>query len=439
MKEIIIQKLIKTINKNSLINKGDRVLVALSGGADSVFLLYALNRISEKYGFKLGACHVEHGIRGESSLRDLEFSKELCQSLNIDFYFRHFDVPRLAKSEKLSVEAAGRKVRYEYFSRVMDEENYNILATAHHMDDKIETIVMNLLRGCGLRGFAGIEYKNGSIIRPLLDVKKNEIIKYLHGEGITFCTDETNADTNYTRNKVRHSLLPALKEFNPAVEESLLRQSAIFSDEDDFLNKFSSEEYKKCFNSGKLDILKLKSCHKAIQRRIIYKYLASVKGSCADITATDIEACLSLCEKGETGKKSYLSDGIEVSIDYGFFTVCRASEVSDFQYRLSFNVPVEVKELGVKITLYPDGGKLNITENDEVFVRNRRDGDVFCPRGMDGSKKLKNYFTDNKISRTLRSRIPIIVVNGEIASIVGYRDDRRFFGNGTCRVVTEKI
>lgn len=439
MKEIIIQKLIKTINNNSLIKKGDRVLVALSGGADSVFLLYALKKISEEYGFFVGACHVEHGIRGDSSLRDLDFSKELCKNLNIDFYFSHFDVPQIAKEYKLSVEAAGRKVRYEYFYRVMHEENYNILATAHHLNDKIETIVMNLLRGCGLRGFAGIEYKNGNIIRPILDLRKNEITEYLRKNCICFCTDETNSDTSYTRNRVRHSLMPALKEFNPSFEESLLRQSVIFSDEDNFLNEFSLEAYKNCFDNERLDVSRLKLCHKAIQRRIIYMYLTSVKGCSSNITSSDVEACLNLCEKGEAGKKLDLSDGIEVCIDYGFLTVVKEREVIDFEYTLTFNRPVEVKELGIKITLLPEEGNMSISEYDTVIVRNRRDGDVFYPTGMIGKKKIKNYFSDMKIPRAIRNSIPLIVVNGEIASVVGYRDDRRFLGNGTCRILTEKI
>ncbi len=441
MKKIrIIQKIIKTIKNNGLINKGDRVLVALSGGADSVFLLYALHYIKENFGFEIGACHIEHGIRGESSVQDMVFSKNLCQELGIEFFCKSFDVPSVAKNEKLSVEAAGRKVRYEFFSHIMKENNYNILATAHHMDDKIETVVMNILRGCSLRGFAGIEYKNRNIIRPLLDIRKSEITRYLEDNGISFCTDETNSDVNYTRNRIRHILLPALKEFNPSVEDVFLRQSNIFTDEDAYLQEVSEKEYAQCVCDGRIDISKLIMRHKAIQRRIMYIYLSSVKGSSSNITAIDIEACLDICHRGLTGKRLNLSNGTEVCTDYGFLCISDGDETPYFEYKLQFNIPVEVEELGLRLTLLPQGGKLLINKNDAVYVRNRRPGDVFCPVGMTGSKKLKSFFSDLKISRSLRSRIPLVVINGEIASVLDIRDDRRFCdGGGTCRVVTEKI
>ena len=155
--------------------------------------------MSEEYGFQLGACHVEHGIRGESSVQDMNFSENLCRELNIEFCCERFDVPEIAKLEKISTEAAGRRVRYEYFAGVMEKYGYTLLATAHHLDDKIETVVMNILRGCGLRGFAGIEYKNGNIIRPLLDIRKSEILDFLNENGIEFCTDETNTDVSFKK------------------------------------------------------------------------------------------------------------------------------------------------------------------------------------------------------------------------------------------------
>ena len=415
-------------------------MVALSGGADSVFLLYALYEIADDFQFKIGACHIEHGIRGESSIRDMKFAEELCNKLGIEFFSKRFDVPEIAKNEKLSVEAAGRKVRYEYFSHIMKEHGYNILATAHHLDDKIETVVMNILRGCSLRGFAGIEYKNSYIIRPLLDITKKEIVGVLAEKNIEYCTDETNSDLSYTRNRIRHVLMPALKEFNPAVEDAFLRQSTIFSDEDDYMNSVADKVYENCVCDGKIVLDKFQKCHIAIQRRVIYRFLSDVKGTSADITASDVEVCVDMCKKGETGKKLSLSDGVEVGTEYGCFGLAASTEIPDFEYKLSINNPVLIKELGIKLTIFPEGGTLSINENDNVIVRNRRKGDVFCPTGMTGRKKIKEFFSDLKIPRYDRSKIPLIIVNGDIASVPGIRDDRRFSNcGGTCRIHIEKF
>ncbi len=396
--------------------------------------------MSEEYGFQLGACHVEHGIRGESSVQDMNFSENLCRELNIEFYCERFDVPEIAKLEKISTEAAGRRVRYEYFADVMEKYGYTLLATAHHLDDKIETVVMNILRGCGLRGFAGIEYKNGNIIRPLLDIRKSEILDFLNENGIEFCTDETNTDVSYTRNRIRHQLLPTLKKFNPSVEESFLRQSLIFGDEDNYLSGVAESAFADCVENGRINISKLTSYHRAIQRRVIYIYLSKVKGTSCDISSGDVEASLGLCSNGATGKSCRITGGAEVRVEYGFFCVSDQEETPEFEYNLTFNKPVVIKELGVKLTLLHDGGNLSISQEDIVTVRNRRDGDFFYPTGMNGSKKLKCFFSDKKIPRSQRERTPIILVNGEIATILGMRDDRRFSAcGGTCRVLEERI
>ena len=435
-----IQKIIKTIKNNNLIAETDKVLVALSGGADSVFLLYVLHMLSKEYGFTLGACHVEHGIRGDASVEDMRFVINLCDKLGIQCFAKSFDVPALSKVEKMSLEAAGRKVRYEYFHQVMEENGFSLLATAHHKDDKTETVLMNILRGCGLKGFKGIEYKLGSTIRPLLDISKDEILQYCNEFDISYCIDETNNDTVYTRNKVRHILLPELRKYNPSLDDSLLRQSIVFADEDDYLNSRALEALEFCKSVRGIDIKKLLSLHSAIQRRVMLLYLASYKGSSLDISYNDVELALSVCKIGQTGKSCNLGGMVTGVVEYGVFFVTKDELSCSYEYKLEFGNTIEIVEAGIKVTLCRDGGHMLIAPEDNVVVRSRRDGDYFYPVGMTGKKKLKDYFQSKKISVSKRNSQPILTINGEVASVIGMRDDRRFYNSdGKCSIKVEFI
>ena len=431
-----IQKVKKTLINNNLVSDKDRVLIGLSGGADSVFLVYALKILSEEIGFEIGACHIEHGIRGSESVHDMEFSKKLCTVLNIPFYAKQFNVPAISDEQKISIETAARNIRYSYFEEVCKKYGFNLIATAHHKDDKIETILMNILRGCSLRGYAGIEYKNGSVIRPLLDIKKGEILAFCTEKNIEYCIDSTNEDTDYTRNRVRHIILPVLKETNPSFEDGILRQSEIFSCEDDFLN---SEAEKFPVDEG-INLSEFSILHKAIRRRVIYKYIEGIKGNRKDISYRDVENALSICESGKTGSRCYIAGSLEGIVSYGKFFIREKMYSASFEYKISLGETIEIKEAGMKITLASTGGNFKISAGDTVAVRSRRDGDAFYPVGMNGSKKVKDYLIDKKIPADKRMEIPILTVNDKIASIVGMRNDRRFFcPDGTCNLIIEKI
>lgn len=438
-----ITRIKRTITENNLISSGSSVLIALSGGADSVFLTYVLKNMSYELDLSLYACHVEHGIRGADSVRDMEFSRKLCESLGIEFFGKSFDVPGEAARLRISEEAAGRKIRYEYFSRVLAEQGIDLLATAHHRDDRVETIVMNMLRGAGLRGFVGIEYKNGSVIRPLLDITKDEILEYCRSENINYCTDATNFNTEYTRNRIRHELIPALRKYNPSFDDCIIRESSIMSEEDRYLEAVAASEYELLKSDSGLCIEKLMRLDTAIRRRVIYMYIAEKKGTRRDISFDDVNAVLKLCTSGKSGKCADIGGELRAQVSYGRLYIGRDEGCADFEYRLQPGVPCDVKELGMRFTLArcsgPDDNAIVINPSDTVILRNRRPGDVFYPTGMEGRKKIKDYFIDKKIGRAQRTKIPILVVNGEIAAVAGMRTDRRFADkNGGYKLLAEK-
>ena len=250
------------ILKNRLIEKGDCVLVGLSGGPDSVFLLEVLNGFRESMDFRLFAVHVHHGIRGEEADRDEKFSQELCRERDIPFKVVHVDAPEYAKEKGLSLEEAARILRYEAFEaeRKNIEEGYGSkaerknledgygcevgscrIAVAHHMDDQAETVLHNLVRGSGIKGLSGMEARRGVIIRPLLSVKREYILRKLQEEGIPYVMDSTNLETQYTRNRIRTSVLPELKEINPEAASHIAKTADILREADDFFRKMASD------------------------------------------------------------------------------------------------------------------------------------------------------------------------------------------------------
>ncbi len=243
------------ILSNHLIEKGDEVLVGLSGGPDSVFLLYALNRFKEYLGYKLYAVHVHHGIRGEEADRDMHFSEELCRSWEIPFKKVFVDAPGLAKEKGMSLEEAARILRYEVFeeTRKEIEDRFEVeeqgcekrgrclIAVAHHMEDQAETVLHNLVRGSGIRGLSGMEPRRGFIIRPLLSVRREYILSKLKEKGISYVIDSTNLDTQYTRNHIRSEILPGLREINPEASAHIAHTADILREADGFFVRLASE------------------------------------------------------------------------------------------------------------------------------------------------------------------------------------------------------
>lgn len=419
----IIETVKKVISDNLLIESGDKVLVAFSGGADSVCLLYILNSLKEEMDFKLFAAHLNHSIRGEAAEHDEAFSKAFCEKIGVLCITEKKDVRGYAKEYGLSEELSGRELRYDFFKREMLKRGINKLAVGHHADDQAETVLLHLMRGSGIDGLSGMRYKTDEKIRPLLDLTKNDILDFCSDEGLDFCTDHTNFETEYTRNKVRLELVPKMSEFNPNITKSILRTSKILADEADFLELTAEQEYRCSVVGNEIDISKLLSCHISVQRRIIRKMIEKVKLTQKDISFDYTDKVLNLCRKGQTGKEFSLGDGIIAFVEYGKLKIDKEYEKKS----LYKEIPTDSKTQIGNILINPADFKF--PKNARLAIRTRQNGDRIYPFGIRGSKKLKDFFIDEKVLRSLRDEAVILTCNDEIAAVF-YGDkvfyDRRF-------------
>lgn len=326
--ESIVQKIELEVEKNiiekSLIQNGDKLIVAVSGGPDSMCLLTVLynlkSKFKEKYNidYSLVVAHVNHMIREESEDEKI-YVEENCKGLNIPFYYLKKDVVKLSKFEKMSEETYGRKIRYEFFNEVLEKENAQKIVTAHNANDDVETILLNLLRGCGLKGLTGIEFEYKNIIRPLLTVEKKEIMEYNIFQNLNPCIDRTNFELICKRNKVRNVLIPELeKEYNTNIVKSILRMKDILNEDENFLNNYTLNvvkkciiEYNKCIKFNYNDILKE---HIGIQKRVIRKLIDLKVHNLDGLTNIHINDILELLKNGQKGKKYIMGNKFKIEI-----------------------------------------------------------------------------------------------------------------------------
>ena len=310
------------IKKNNLIRENDKILVAVSGGPDSICLLNILYNIKERLKIELYVAHVNHLIRKEAK-SDAEFVKEFCDSKNIEFFYKECDVKEKAQTEKISTEEAGRNARYEFFEEIANKYNINKIAIGHNKNDLAETLIMNILRGTGTQGLKAILNKNGKYIRPLLDVDREKIEEYCEKNNLKPRIDLTNFENNYTRNKIRNIVIPYVKkEFNPNIVETLTRLSQIATEEQDFINLEVEKAYKKILLSEESENIKISGkkfveIHTAIQKRTILYIINRLFGNTKQIEKKHIEDIIKLINKNIGNKYLTPNKNLKVSIKKG--------------------------------------------------------------------------------------------------------------------------
>lgn len=429
---MILERVKEYILSNNLIRRGERILVAFSGGADSLALLLMLHELKASLPMELGACHVNHMLRGEDALADEAFCRETAERLSIPFYSVTKDVKTYAKEKGLSFEAAGREVRYAFFKDIMVNHNYEKCATAHHLDDQVETILLNLMRGSGLNGLTGMSSKREEFIKPILFLKKEELYGYLDKRQMMPREDDSNRDNVYQRNKVRNELIPYIREnFNEDFPETVWRMSELLKDDLDYI-QIEMEKVKRLYVKqveNKRIVIEKEAfqAHKALLTRVLLQAISVVKGDVSDIEEVHIRDMMAL-QKKETGKRIDIKDDVIARNDYGNLIIERKKADSEREERMLH------EELKIPGTYLVDGKtiRLRFVERDEmvkdkklrffngdlmeetVIVRNRQEGDRMRPFGMNGYRKLKNILIDKKISREDRDRLLIFQNRNEV-------------------------
>ncbi len=421
-----------TIKKYALLEKGDKVLVGLSGGADSMCLTHMLCAMSKELGITVGAAHLNHNIRGEDAVADAKAAEEFAKSLGICFHLKNENVLQYAKDNNLSDELAGRELRYGFFEELKQKYGYTKIATAHNKNDNAETVLMNFMRGTTLGGLCGIPVKRNEIIRPLIEVERCDIERYCEEHNIRYVTDKTNFEDIYTRNKIRLKLIPEIQEmFNANFIDTVTRNAEILKAENDYIQSAADKIYASSVADNAIATDVINNTHTAVARRVVKKMLSSV---CDDVTAVAIEDVINLCSAKQTGKSIDLSGKITAEIEYGKLVIAPKGElVGEFEYELEENKRIFIKELGKYALLERCDARskdnamyFSAEHGDKIVIRNRRNGDSFHQLGMKGTKKVKDLFIDAKIPKRLRNMIPIIEINGKIACVGKLRSDAEF-------------
>lgn len=432
----MIQDVINTISKYEMINQNDHIVLGLSGGADSVSLLYVLLDLKEIYGIEITAVHVNHLLRGEESKRDEEFVKKLCNTLNVNLEVVKYPILEKSKELKLSVEEAGRLIRYRVFQKVLKNRNANKIAVAHNNNDQAETLLMNFFRGSGLKGLGGIPAVRGNIVRPLIKCSRQLIEEYCKNNNINYIFDSSNSCLDYTRNKVRLKLLPYIvKEFNSNIVDTLSRSAEIFSMEDDYINIQSLEAYKHCVISKdgieQIDIDKFLKLHQVLQRRIIRIIFLNYTNTLKNFSSKHINMVL-LLTKNKTGKSINLPHGLKAQRSYTNLCIFKPQIHKDYIYKITIGSFIYIKEFDIYIScqqkkILSKEGFINTCNEvfnydkikSDIILRNRKPGDKIYLKSI-GNKKIKDYFINKKISRNERDNIPMLLDNKNVIWILPY-------------------
>ena len=454
-----VRQMHRFIAQHKMIENSETVLVAVSGGADSLALLYGLHALRAQLNCELHVVHLNHCIRPDADA-DAEFVQQHAADLELPCTIQYAEVPRLAKQWKLSVETAGRKARYQFYESVCTEMSATKVALGHHQDDIAETVLMNLIRGSGTAGLKGIApVRDIKFIRPLVGSTRQQIEAFLTSIGITPRQDTTNTDVNYLRNRVRHELIPQLaRDYNPNIKTGLSRTADVLGTESEYLDTVARKAFETCriqspHKNVVLNRVKFRQYHIALQRRMLRQSVSEMLGDMSDLYFAHCEAMLNLVEGNTPNTVLALPNDLRFRRAYQRLIFERKPvEIESFAYPVATVGKTSIAILNTEITAelgdvasfgtlaLPDGKFEAIFDYDtlrKVFakpssetvpliVRNRQQGDRFQPYGMRGTKKIKDFLIDAKVPRSERDSIPLLVCGDEILWVIGYTTSNAF-------------
>ncbi len=445
----MISKIKEIITKENLIKENDNIIIALSGGPDSVFLFHVLRILKDSLSFTLYASHINHMYRGIDADNDEKFVVDLCNQYGIKLFIKRKNASEYARELKLTEEEAGRKLRYDFFNENLKEIGHGKIALAHNLNDQSETVLQRIIRGTGIDGLAAMSYQNQNIIRPILNIEKKDILNYLKQNGYDYCKDYTNELPIYGRNKIRLNLIPYLEEnYNPNIQDILFRMSQIMQKDSLIIEKHINSLYDKVIkekSEDKLvfDAVLLSTLDSNEIGRIIRKAVKEIKGSTKNLENKHIDYANVFIKNNKTGKSIDLTDDIKISISYNNIILTKYVEKNyDFEYNINVEDFTNISETGIKIFIKEIGksivlGIFNIenTHNLKSYefyvdydkikgiikIRNRKKSDFMIPLGMSGRKKLKDIFIDSKIPLEDRDKQIVLADDEKIIWLENYR------------------
>jgi tRNA(Ile)-lysidine synthase len=452
---VVVEKFKNTVKEYDLISPGDRVLIAVSGGVDSTALLHLLASLRDEYKLSLHVTHLNHMIRKGDADLDVKYVKEISGKLSIPVTVEACDVQAMAKKRKMGLEVTARHVRYDFFERTAENIGATRIAVGHNADDNVETFLMRMLRGAGLKGLCGITPKRGKIIRPMIKCWRKELEEYVGSLKLVPRRDYTNYESKYMRNRVRMKLLPQLRLYNLNIKEIILQTILLLTEDSGYLETNAEEILSEVLVSDngdevRLNIEKIRALSFSMQGRIIRLAVEKVKGDLMEVSYVHIRDILKQLEANE-GWELHLPAGVFVTGHHGELIFGRERpampEVQPFRYSVRIPGSVKIKELGKEFKATVEKERGNSDSGNMVYVdyaalgktvtvRNRKDGDRFNPLGMDGTKKIQDLFVDEKIPAEQRDLIPIIESGGKVVWVGGVRlDDRAKVTDKTKKVV----
>ncbi len=481
---------LEAIRDFNMLQNGDSVLISISGGPDSTFLTHMLYRLRDEFNLTLFGFCLDHMTRNGRSALDAAFVKKLCKKLDIRLFSEKIDARRWSKANKLSFQAGARKLRMSRLEEISGKYNIARIAVGHNADDNIETFLMRLIRGAGARGLSGIKPVSGNIIRPLINTSREDIMEYIKYHDIRYCVDHTNLENVYFRNKIRNKLIPFIREnFFKNFRSSVLRSIGILRDEDDFLRKYASKLLKEIARFSKSkdgkDIIYIKipiepviSSSVAIRRRIISSAMEVILGHLEDISFKNITDVLLLLKTESGGENKWLQPirSLRILRINGFIHMVDLEHIKELPREIksyTFDGPGKgtglriLKCTGQEIKINGETDlkqfsvilKSGLTFRDQetdykkagdnqafmdydkvkfpVKVRNWKEGDRFYPLGAGGSKKLQDFFTDQKITVNRRADVPVFYDSEKIIWVGNHRIDNRVRITGKTRKILQ--
>lgn len=436
--KLIEQKVIRFIQSQSLIKNGDKILVALSGGPDSVFLLYFLKKFTKKFGIELAAFHLNHSLR-KSADKDQKFCEKLCNELSVDFYTSTIDVRAFAKQNKISIEESGRNVRYNLLTDCAAKNNFNKIATAHNADDNAETVLMNISKGTGVKGVAGIPVIRTNIIRPILCLRKSEIISYLNEKKIKYVIDESNLTDEFERNFIRLKIIPQIeKRLNPNFVKSVLSTSINLQSFNKYVEKNIEKiqkKYSKIINDElRISLFLFHKEDEFIQTEFIRKVLSEKFNLQPE--QKDVEKIISLNQK-QVGTSETLKKKIKAIRERTYISLFVAKSRSENFIKIKVGERKKINSQVISISKVDSSDvKLTFDKNIEYvdadltgenfIIRKWKAGEKFYPIGMKGTKKISDYLNDIKTEAKEKKNQYVLTSKNRIVWVIGKRLDERF-------------